>query len=99
MFSTAASQGGGEHGRASLERGLFETTDCRSSLILDYFEQDFLLGAERERWSNQDFTRYGGTDYRSMAGTPGTMHSLTGGNLPGLSSPVATVPDGSTASA
>jgi len=87
--------GGGEELRGSLSAGL-ETDRLRSSLILDYFEQDFLLGTQRERWSDQDFRRYGGTDYRSMAGAPATIRSLTGRNLPGLSSSFAAVPDGST---
>lgn len=88
-------QGGADMRRASLSAG-YSTDRLRSSLIVDYYERDFLLGAERDRWSNQDFTRYGGTDFRSAAGAPGTVHSLTGGNLPGLSSPVAMVPHGST---
>lgn len=88
-------EGGGETLRSSLSAG-FETSRLRSSLILDYFEQDFLLGSQRERWKNQDYTRYGGTDYRSMAGTPGTIRSASGRNLPGLSSSFAAVPDGST---
>jgi iron complex outermembrane receptor protein len=88
-------EGGGETLRSSLSVG-FDTDRWRSSLILDYFEQDFLVGTQRERWSNQDYTRYGGTDYRSMAGRPGTIRSSTGQNLPGLSSSFATVPEGST---
>ncbi|MET0535075.1 MAG: TonB-dependent receptor [Steroidobacter sp.] len=88
-------EGGGESLRSSLSAG-FTTDRLRSSLILDYFEQDFLFGSERDRWSNQDYTRYGGTDYRSMAGAPGTVRSVTGQNLPGLSSSFAMVPEGST---
>lgn len=87
--------GGGQSLRSSLSAG-YATDRLRSSLILDYFEQDFLLGTERERWSNQDYTRFGGTDYRSMAGMPGTIRSVTGRNLPGLPSSFATVPEGST---
>ncbi len=87
--------GGGESFRSSLSVG-YETSRLRSSLILDYFEQEFLSGSERERWSNQDYTRYGGTDYRSMAGMPGTIRSVSGQHLPGLSSSFATVPEGST---
>lgn len=88
-------QGGADMRRASLSAG-HSTERLRSSVILDYYERDFLLGAERDRWSNQDFTRYGGTDYRSSAGAPGTVSSLTGDDLPGLSSPIAMVPYGST---
>jgi iron complex outermembrane receptor protein len=86
--------GGGETLRSSLSVG-FETDRLRSSLILDYFEQDFLLGTDRERWSDQDYTRYGGTDYRSMAGAPGTIRSWSGRNLPGLPASFAAVPEGS----
>ncbi len=87
--------GGGELLRASLSAG-YSTDRFRASLIFDYYTRDFLFGAERDRWVDQDFTRYGGTDYRSTAGTPGTVRSLTGGNLPGLSSSFAMVPGGST---
>lgn len=86
--------GGAELLRASLSAG-YSTERFRSSLIFDYYSRDFLLGAERDRWVDQDFTRYGGTDYRSASGTPGTVRSQTGGNLPGLASSFATVPNGS----
>lgn len=56
-------QGGADMRRASLSAG-YSTDRFRSAVILDYYERDFLLGAERDRWRNQDFTRYGGTDYR-----------------------------------
>lgn len=87
-------QGGGDMLRTSLSAG-YSGARSRSSLIFDYYERDFLFGAERERWSNQDFSRYGGTDYRSPAGAPGTVSSLTGDNLPGLSAPFAMIPHGS----
>lgn len=87
--------GGGESLRSSMSAG-YTTDRMRASLILDYFEQDFLPGTRRERWNNQDFTRHGGADYRSMAGMPATIRSLSGQNLPGLSSSFATVPIGST---
>lgn len=86
--------GGADLLRASLSAG-YSTDRFRSSLIFDYYERDFLLGAERDRWSNQDYTRYGGRDYRSAAGTPGTVRTLNGTNLPGLSSSFAMVPYGS----
>jgi iron complex outermembrane recepter protein len=87
--------GGGESMRGSLSAG-YATDRFRSSLILDYFTREFLFGSAREHWSNQDYTRYGGLDYRSMAGSPGTVRSLSGANLPGLSSSFATIPSGST---
>lgn len=86
---------GGGTLRSSLSVG-YETARSRSSLILDYFEQDFLMGAERERSADQDYRRYGGSDFRSTAGAPGTIRSSDGQNLPGLSSSFAAVPHGST---
>jgi iron complex outermembrane receptor protein len=87
-------QGGADLRRASLSTG-YATDRLRSSLIFDYYERDFLFGAERDRWSDQDFRRYGGRDYRSAAGSPGTVRSLDGANLPGLSASSAMVPYGS----
>jgi iron complex outermembrane recepter protein len=40
-----------------------------------------LLGAERDRWANQDYRRYGGTDYRSLANSPGNVRSESGERL------------------
>ncbi|MBL8269654.1 TonB-dependent receptor [Steroidobacter sp.] len=87
--------GGADLLRASLSAG-YSTDRFRTSFIADYYQRDFLFGAERDRWLNQDFTRYGGTDYRAAGGTPATVRSLSGANLPGLSSSFAMVPDGST---
>ncbi|GFE84590.1 TonB system transporter [Steroidobacter agaridevorans] len=92
-------QYGGANGGADLLRASFSagyrTERLRSSVIFDYYQRDFLLGAERELWRNQDYTRYGGLDFRSPAGVPGTVSSLDGDNLPGLSSSFAMVPVGS----
>ena len=87
-------KGGGQRRRASLSAG-YSTQRFRSSLMVDLQDRDFLLGRERDRWANQDFTRYGGTDYRSLAGSPGSVRSIDGTNLPGLSAPFAMVPAGS----
>jgi iron complex outermembrane receptor protein len=87
--------GGADMLRASFSAG-HETERVRTSVILDYYQRDFLLGAERDLWRNQDYTRFGGVDYRSAAGMPGTVSSLRGDNLPGLSSSFAMVPEGST---
>ncbi len=70
-----------------------------------------LLAAERSITADQDFRRYGGMDQRADGGYPATIYSLAGcpavghcmfgpplatrDPLPGLSSPVATVPVGS----
>src|SRR5690606_3962382 len=84
--------GGGDLLRTSLSAG-YSRERFRSSMIFDFHSREFLLGAERDLWIDQDYRRYGGTDYRS---TSGTVHSSTGDNLPGLTSSFARVPDGST---
>jgi iron complex outermembrane receptor protein len=65
---------------------------ARGSIVLDYFDRSPLLGRERERWNNQDFTRFGGRDWRSPTASPGNVSSATGGNLPELSSSFAAMP-------
>lgn len=87
-------QGGADERRISLSSG-YSTERLRTSLVLDYFERDTLLGEERERWRDQDFRRHGGQDRRSFAAAPATVSSLTTENLPGLSERFATVPAGS----
>lgn len=87
-------RGGGDLLRASFSAA-YQTERLRTSVIFDYLQRDFLLGAERDLWRNQDYTRYGGLDFRSAAGTPGTVSSLSGDDLPGLSSSFAMVPEGS----
>jgi iron complex outermembrane receptor protein len=66
-----------------------------ASLILDFFEHDPLIGNDREMWRNQDFTRFGGQDYRVTNANPGNVYSLTGRPLPGLLSSQAGIPYGS----
>jgi iron complex outermembrane receptor protein len=90
-----ATEAGGSEKRASVTTGLHGAR-FRSSLVLDYLRRDFLLGRDRDRWSNQDFTRFGGFDQRSLNSDPGNITSRTSANLPGLSERFATVPDGST---
>lgn len=68
-----------------------------------------LLSAERSITADQDYRRFGGVDQRSTSGYPATIYSLAGcpsigscrgvplasrAPLPGLDSPVATVPLG-----
>lgn len=62
------------------------------SIVVDYFERSPLLGRERDRWNNQDFTRFGSMDWRSPTAAPGNVSSATGANLPGLSSSFAAIP-------
>lgn len=69
-------------GGARYERG-------QVSFFLDAQRWGELLGRERDRWNNQDFTRFGGLDYRSTLASPANVRSLDGANLPGLDAPVA----------
>jgi iron complex outermembrane recepter protein len=62
------------------------------SMVLDYFDRSPLLGRERDRWNDQDFTRFGSIDWRSPAAAPGNVSSTTIENLPGLSSGFAAIP-------
>lgn len=68
---------------------------AQGSIALDYFDRGPLLGRERDRWSNQDFTRFGGMDLRSPATSPGNVGSTTPENLPGLDSRFAAIPTAS----
>ncbi|HKQ14628.1 MAG TPA: TonB-dependent receptor [Steroidobacteraceae bacterium] len=65
---------------------------ARGSIVLDYFDRSPLLGRERDRWNNQDFTRFGGRDWRSPAASPGNVSSATLENLPGLPATFAAIP-------
>ena len=90
-----SASGGAEERRASLAGGV-SSERFSGTLVLDYFERDFLLGEERDRWRDQDFTRFGSTDRRSANANPGNVTSRSTTNLPGLTSTRAAVPDGST---
>lgn len=77
-----------------------------------YSENNGLDQSERAITANKDYTRFGGSDNRSRITNPGNVFSLDGcppapascfsvprderGNLPGLDSPYAGVPVGST---
>lgn len=65
---------------------------ARGSIVLDYFDRSPLLGRERDRWSNQDFRRFGSIDWRSPTASPGNVRSTTLENLPGLPSTFAAMP-------
>jgi iron complex outermembrane receptor protein len=65
---------------------------ARGSIVLDYFDRSPLFGRERDRWNNQDFTRFGGTDWRAPTASPGNVSSGTLENLPGLPSSFAAIP-------
>jgi len=76
----AAFSAAGSSGRAS------------GSIVLDYFHRSPLLGRERDRWSDQDFTRFGSLDWRSPTAAPGNVSSTTLNNLPGLPATFAAIP-------
>ena len=65
---------------------------ARGSIVLDYFDRSPLLGTERDRWNNQNFTRFGGRDWRSPTASPGNVSSATLENLPGLAASFAAIP-------
>ncbi len=93
-LSVGTAEGGGRERRASAGAG-YHGERLQAALTLDYFDKEFLLGAERDRWANQDFTRFGGDDLRAANTNPGNVRSRTTNNLPGLPSRFAAVPDGS----
>lgn len=65
------------------------------SLLATYKRTSNLLGAERSISREGDRRRYGAADQRFAMSFPGNIFSLSG-NLPGLNSPYAAVPDGLT---
>lgn len=92
--SYGSAEGGAEEQRVAVSSG-YAGKRLHASLIADFFDRGSLLGAERERYADQDFRRFGGTDWREATAQPGNVSSLDGSNLPGLSSPFAAVPAGS----
>lgn len=93
-LSYGGAEGGAEERRASATLGTqFQRLSITASL--DYFERDQLLGFEREAWDNQDYRPYGAPDRRVATANPGNICAVSG-NLPGLPTPCAAVPNGST---
>jgi iron complex outermembrane recepter protein len=91
-YGTAKS--GADQRRASFSAGhLWHRAN--GALVVDYFDLNTLLGAERNRWRDQDFRRFGGTDQRSINSSPGNITSLLAADLPGLPTRFAAVPSGS----
>lgn len=92
--SVGSADGGGRERRGALSGG-YAGERLNVALTIDYFDRDYLLGARRDRWADQDYTRYGSTDWRSANTNPGNVRSRTTENLPGLNSTFAAVPEGS----
>ncbi|MGQ0835349.1 MAG: TonB-dependent receptor plug domain-containing protein [Gammaproteobacteria bacterium] len=92
-----SASGGADERRASITAGSAGDGGerFRGLVSLDYFDRGLLMGSERERWADQDYRRFGGQDRRFPFTNPGNITSASGGNLPGLPSPVAAVPEGS----
>lgn len=88
-YGTAA--GGADEMRLSLGAD-GSIASLRLSGLIDYFSRGELAGAERDRWRDQDYRRFGSADLRSPASYPGNITSSTLDNLPGLSSRFAAVP-------
>ncbi|WP_175597298.1 TonB-dependent receptor [Peristeroidobacter soli] len=65
------------------------------SVIATYMRNSELRGSERAVTSTQDFTPYGGQDFRLPYGNPATVCTQDGSNLSGLASNCAAVPAGS----
>ncbi|MDY6944899.1 MAG: TonB-dependent receptor [Pseudomonadota bacterium] len=89
-----AAAGGGEERRLA---GSFGASGERFkwSFTADYLDRSMLVGAKRDIWRNQDYTRFGGTDYRVTTASPANVYSLTRESLPGLPTAQASVPRGS----
>lgn len=92
--SYGSADGGAQEHRFSLVSG-YSGERLQATFVADYFDRGALLGRERDFYSNQDFRRLGGEDWRVTSAMPGNVSSLDGSNLPGLPSPQAAVPAGS----
>lgn len=86
---------GGADGGAKQERLTFSggvnKDNFHGALVLDYFDLGGLLGGDRDLWRNQNFSRFGGRDRRTLESNPGNITALTG-TLPGLTAAQASVP-------
>lgn len=90
---------GGGHG--TRDGGLSLATggeDENGSYLLlgSYSKTTPLTMAEREFFRDADYRRFGGSDTRVRNCTPGTVSSVSGASLPGLSSSFAGIPQGVT---
>lgn len=86
-----AADGGAEQRRVTGSFGV-ERRGFNAAAVVDYFDLGGLLGADRRRWRDQDFRRFGGADRRSSNSSPGNISAALPGNLPGLSASFAAVP-------
>lgn len=87
-----SAQGGGSRADSSASFG-YQRDGTRAAVILDYSQTQTLLGVERDLWANQDYRRFGSVDQRSINSGPGNVTWLLPGNLPGLNSSLAAIPE------
>lgn len=92
--SYGTADGGGAERRASFSVG-HSSERFKGTLLLDYFNRSYLLGSHRDLTANQDYTRFGGIDFRTPYANPGNICSVDGAALPGLPTACAAVPAGS----
>lgn len=92
MHYGSANGGGGQF---QMSGGLGYVHDAvKAAFMADYSMTQTLLGEERDLWANQDYRRFGSSDQRSINSSPGNVTAFPGfGNLPGLSSPIAAIPE------
>lgn len=83
--------GGGTERRISVAGG-HATERLKVTAMFDFFTRGVLSGADRDLYSNNDFRRFGGVDWRDNASSPGNVCSADGNNLPGLNAACAAVP-------
>lgn len=95
LYYGAATEGGANERRASFVAG-HNGDRLHVTATADIFEQSGLLGRDRDRTADLDFTRFGSRDARSTSANPGNICTADFTNLPGLSGPCAAVPTGST---
>lgn len=86
-----AAAGGAEHRHGSVSFGT-AGDKFNAAVTVDYLDVNGLLGAERDRWNNQDHRRWGGKDERSLISSAGNVTAADSYNLPGLAFPNAAVP-------
>jgi iron complex outermembrane receptor protein len=87
-----SADGGGEQRSASIVAG-YKQDGLTAAIVLDYRDVGALYGAERDLWSDQDYRRFGSVDRRLPISSPGNVTAFGLGNLPGLNSPFAAIPD------
>lgn len=86
-----AEGGVGEERRVSASYG-FSSDQLRGSFGLDYLDTGAIKYGDRDPTRNMDYRRFGFTDRRSRFTDPGTVYSVDGSNLPGLTSSRAIIP-------